>query len=46
MWSFYQLPGQHKAVMKRYIDSLLTKTNKLRSLIRDLKKNYGTQSDE
>ena len=39
-------PGQHKAVMKRYIDSLLTKTNKLRSLIRDLKKNYGAESDQ
>ena len=37
-------PVQHKAVVKRYMDSLLAKINKLRALIKDLKKNYSADS--
>ena len=33
-------PVQQRAVLKRYIDSLLGKMNKIRTLVRDLKKNY------
>ena len=36
-------PVQHKAVVKRYMESLLAKINKLRALIKDLKKNYSTE---
>lgn len=35
---------EHKAVVKRYMDSLLAKINKLRALIKDLKKNYSADS--
>ena len=34
-------PVQQRAVLKRFIDSLLSKMNKLRTLIRDLKTNYS-----
>ena len=37
-------PVQHKVVLQRYLDSLLTKTNKLRSLMKDLRKNYATDA--
>ena len=33
-------PVQQRAVLKRFIDSLLTKMNKIRTLLRDLKTNY------
>ena len=36
-------PVQHKAVVKRYMESLLAKINKLRALIKDLKKNYSAE---
>ena len=42
LYRFNAVPAQHKAVLKRFIDSLLTKITKLRTLIRDLKKNYPT----
>lgn len=32
---------QQRAVLKRYVDSVLAKMNKLKSLLRDLKKNYA-----
>lgn len=32
---------EQRAVLKRYVDSVLAKMNKLKSLLRDLKKNYA-----
>ena len=40
------LSAQHKNVVKRFTDSLLSKINKLRALIKDLKKNYVADSDK
>ena len=38
--------AQHKNVVKRFTDSLLTKINKLRALIKDLGKNYAKDSEK
>ena len=40
------LSAQHKNVVKRFTDSLLSKINKLRALKKDLQKNYAADSEK